>query len=221
MQYVLKRLGFVYKKTKAVPGKANAAKQEAFVAAYEELKATKDEDDPIYFVDGVHPQHNSKPSYGWILKGKEKQIRSNTGRQRLNLNGALNAETLEAIVREDPSINAQSTILLLSELELKHPEAEQIYVILDNARYYRSTLVQEYIEDSKIALLFLPPYAPNLNLIERLWKFFKKKVLANRYYESYLEFKKTCKAFFRKLPKFQDELDSLLTDNFQIINPAF
>ena len=75
-------------------------------------------------------------------------------------------------------------------------------------------------ENSKIILLFLPPYAPNLNLIERLWKFFKKKILANRYYETFPEFRKESLSFFRKLSKFTRELDSLLTDNFQIIKAA-
>jgi transposase len=221
MQHVLSRLGFVYKKTKAVPGKADAKKQKNFVKQYEKLKSEKNEEDPIYFVDGAHPLHNSQPSYGWILRGKEKQIPSNTGRKRVNLNGALNAETHKVVVRQDSSINAQSTISLFKQLEKLHPKAEKIYVILDNAGYYRSVLVREYVENSKIELLFLPPYAPNLNLIERLWKFFKKKVLANRYYESFLEFREACETFFKKISCFKSELKSLLTDNFQIIHPTF
>lgn len=220
MREVLIRLGFVYKKTKAVPGKADAEKQEEFIDFYEDLKKKKGAKDPIYFIDGVHPQHNSKPSYGWILKGKEQQLPTNTGRRRLNLNGALDAETHEVVVREDPSINAQSTISLLTKLEARHPEAAKIYVILDNARYYRSNLVKEYTQTSRIEMVFLPAYAPNLNLIERLWKFFKKKVLANRYYESYFDFRRACLAFFRKLPKLKPELDTLLTDNFQIVRLA-
>lgn len=220
MHHVLRRLGFVYKKTKLVPGKADAERQKAFLQVYEDLKEEKREEDPIYFLDGVHALHNPQSAYGWILKGKEQEIPTNTGRRRLNLNGALNAETHEVIIRDDPSINAQSTIALLKQVEQHHPEAKEIYVILDNARYYRNQLVREYVENSKIVLLFLPPYAPNLNLIERLWKFFKKKVLANRYYESFIEFRRTSLAFFRKLPKFQQELDTLLTDNFQIIGAS-
>jgi transposase len=221
MQQVLSRLGFVYKKTKAVPGKADAKKQKDFVKQYEKLKSEKNPEDPIYFVDGTHPLHNSQPSYGWILRGKEKQIPSNTGRKRVNLNGALNAETLKVVVRQDPSINAQSTISLFKQLEKLHPKAEKIYVILDNAGYYRSILVREYVENSKIELKFLPPYAPNLNLIERLWKFFKKKVLANQYYESFLDFREVCRTFFKKISRFKAELQSLLRDNFQIIHPTF
>jgi len=82
--------------------------------------------------------YEEEGSDGWILKGKEKQIPTNTGRKRLNLNGALNAETHQIIVRADQSINAQSTILLFTQLDKKDTDAKTIYVILDNARYYRS-----------------------------------------------------------------------------------
>lgn len=218
MQHVLHRLGFVYKKTKRVPGKADAKAQRVFVKKLERLLAQKNAKDPVYFSDGTHPVHNSEPAYGWILRGKEKQIRANTGRMRLNLNGALNAETHEVVIREDDTINAQSTIRLFQQLEELHPKAEKIYVVLDNARYYRSRLVKEYVLSSRIDLLFLPPYAPNLNLIERLWKFFKKKVLANRYYESFLEFYQESFAFFENLSEYEEELDSLLTLKFQIID---
>lgn len=221
MQHVLARLGFVYKKTKRVPGKADAEKQRKFVKQYEKLKATKGEDDPIYFMDGTHPLHNSEPAYGWILKGKEKEIPANTGRKRVNLNGAVNAETHRVVVREDATIDAQSTVELLKQLEALHPKAGKIHVILDNARYNRSVLVREHVESSKIELHFLPPYAPNLNLIERLWKFFKKKVLANRYYESFLDFQKACRTFFEDIEKLQPELRTLLRDKFQIIDPVF
>jgi transposase len=69
-------------------------------------------------------------------------------------------------------------------------------IICDNARYYRSQLINDYLNDSKIKLVFLPPHAPNLNLIERYWKFFKKKILYGRYYETFSLFKSTCEAFF-------------------------
>ena len=67
-------------------------------------------DDKLYFLDGVHPQHNSMPAYGWLEKEKTREIRSNSGRQRLNLNGALNLKDYEVVIREDDSINAQSTL---------------------------------------------------------------------------------------------------------------
>ena len=126
-------------------------------------------------MDGVHPLHNSQPAYGWIKKGKEQVLKSNTGRMRVNLNGAYNIENHKAIIREDESINSQSTIALLEQM-LKEQPLGMLYIILDNAKYYRSQLVKDFlIKTKEYKFVFLPPYSPNLNLIERLWKFFKKK----------------------------------------------
>jgi len=213
---LLHRLGFSYKKPAHVPGKQDPAQQQAFLEEYDQIKANKGEDDPVYFADATHPQHNSIPSYGWIKKGLEKELKANCGRQRLNINGAINIETLEPTVRFYETINAQSAMDLFTKLEAKHPKAKLIYVIVDNARYYRSRWLRKMLKGTKIKLIFLPPYSPNLNLVERYWKFFKKKVLNNRYYETFDEFKRVCQCFFRKRKKYLPELQTLLTENFHI-----
>ena len=213
---LLHRLGFSYKKPTHVPGKQDPAQQQVFLEEYEQIKADKGKNDPIYFADATHPQHNSIASYGWIKKGQEKALKANCGRQRLNINGAINIETLEPTTGFYDTINADSTIDLFSKIEAKHPEAKTIYVIVDNARYYRSRLLKEYTGDTKIKLIFLPPYSPNLNLIERYWKFFKKQVLNNRYYETFEQFRLACQSFFRKRKKYLPELSALLTENFHI-----
>ena len=213
---LLHRLDFSYKKPTHVPGKQDTAKQQAFIEEYEHIKVTKGKNDPLYFADATHPQHNSVPSYGWIKKGQEKALKANCGRQRLNINGAINIETLEPVTGFYDTINAQSAIDLFAKIEAKHPDAETIYIIVDNARYYRSCLLKEHVEGTKIQLIFLPPYSPNLNLIERYWKFFKKKVLNNHYYETFAEFKRACESFFRKRKKYLPELQTLLTENFHL-----
>jgi transposase len=218
MTDLLYRLKFTYKKSKLVPAKADKEKQEHFLKQLEELRASKDKDDPILYMDGVHPQHNTMLAYGWIKKGQDNIIKSNTGRQRININGALDAETHAVITREDERINAQSTIALLEQIEAAYPLAAIIYVICDNARYYRSKLVGQFLETSKIQLIFLPSYSPNLNLIERLWKFMKKKVLYNKYYEKFDVFKQTALGFFENIQQYKTELDSLLTNNFRVLN---
>ncbi|MCO6429043.1 transposase [Nitrosomonas communis] len=85
------------------------------------------------------------------------------------VNGAINCAGLCSIVRYDDTINVQSTVALLQQIEQQHPGANHIYVICDNASYYRSQIVTEYLVYSKIELIFLPPYALNLNLIECYW----------------------------------------------------
>jgi transposase len=214
---LLHRLGYVYKKPKLVPGKADPIAQQEHLAEYEKLKRDKGENDPVYFMDAVHPQHNPVIACGWIKRGENHEIRSNTGRRRVNINGAIDLERLEPVVRFDETINTDSTIALFEQLEQVNLAATWIYVICDNARYYRSKAVREYLQTSRIKLVFLPPYAPNLNLIERLWKFFKKKVLYNRYYESFDEFREACEEFFCNPRKYHRELRSLLTENFEIV----
>ncbi|WP_197705424.1 IS630 family transposase [Candidatus Kuenenia stuttgartiensis] len=184
---------------------------------YKQLKEEKAPGDKILFMDGVHPQHNSTSAYCWIEKGKKKEIPSNTGRKRINLNGAIDIETFEVTIREDESINAQSTIKLFHEIESRYAQAGTIYIISDNAKYYRSKLVKEYLANSRIKIKFLPSYSPNLNLIERLWKFFRKKILYNKYYDTYEKFKNKCLSFFKNINEYTDELSTLLTENFQII----
>ena len=219
MVHLLNRLGFTYKKTKLVPGKADAERQLKFVKEYRELKDSKDDDDEILFMDGVHPQHNPIAGNAWILKGQEKEIPTNTGRKRININGVINSESHEVIVREDERINAQSTIKLFQQIEENYHLAAVIYIIADNARYYRAKMVTEYLENSRIELVFLPPYSPNLNLIERLWKFVKKKTLYDSYYPTFIEFKEAVMGIFKNinLKKYDLELASLLAENFQII----
>jgi len=111
---LLHRLGFSYKKPTHVPGKQDPAQQQAFLEEYEHIKASKGENDPIYFADATHPQHNSIPSYGWIKKGQEKALKANCGRQRLNINGAINIETLEPTTGFYDTINADSILRIMS-----------------------------------------------------------------------------------------------------------
>ena len=211
MTAVLHRLGYVYKKAKLEPGKQPKPEvQEAFVEKYENIKKNKDESDVVLFMDTTHPQHNPVIGCGWIKRGEEHPIQSNTGRQRLNINGAINGEALSTVIRFDDTIDADSTIALFQKIEQAYPLAPCIVLVCDNARYYRSKAVTAYLETSRIEFEFLPPYALNLNLIERFWKFFKHEVLYNTYYETFESYKAARK-------KFSPRLRTLLTEKFQII----
>ena len=217
MTDLLNRLGFVYKKPKAVPGKADIVKQKSFIRKYNRIKRNKGKNDAVYFMDGSHPQHNTKTAYCWIKRGVKKEIKTNTGRRRININGAIDIKSLQPITDIAESVNAQSTIRLFRKIELKHPLAQKIYVIADNARYYKNCLIREYLNGSKIKMIHLPPYSPNLNLIERMWLFYQKKVLYNKYYETFDELKKVTIKFFRNASKYKDELSTLLVEKFELI----
>lgn len=92
-----------------------------------------------------------------------------------------------------------------------------MYIFLDNASYNRSYAVQAYANMLGITLYYLPPYSPNLNLIERLRKFMKKKLVNNRYYTTYKEFFNEFMTFFQNLEEYKDELENFFTSDMQIL----
>lgn len=196
MRSWLQRHGFSYKKPAVVPGKANEQQQKEWIAEYEKLRAKLSPDETICFIDGVHPTHNVQPAYGWIKKGVRKEIPANSGRSRLNLSGAVDIISHRVIFQADQTLNADATIAFFQKIEAAYPDKNKIHVFCDNARYYKNKLVQGYLESSKIALHFLPPYSPNLNPIERLWKWMKERVIYNTYYPEFDEFKSAVLGFF-------------------------
>lgn len=216
---LLHRLGFTYKKPKIIPGKADRIKQEAFLKTYEATKGNLGPNDRMYFVDSTHPEHNTQPEYGWILKGKEndKFIKTNSGRERLNLNGAFNMGEKTAIVLEEKTINAETLINLLENIRKKQNKGK-VYIILDNAKHHHARLVRSWrLHHPRFKFIFLPTYSPNLNLIERLWRFFHQKVTWNRYFETFEEFKSATLTFFKNLKQCEKELSTLMTDSFQLL----
>ena len=218
MKHLLKRLNFTYHKPKIVPGKADKENQKAWIRYYRWLRSFKGSTAVFLFGDACHPQGNGKPSYGWIYKGEEKQLKSNSGRQHLNLNGVVNIDTMDITMSMPPTVDAQAMIELGKKLLKKYPDIEKtIYWIVDNAKYHRAKIFKEWLKaHSRIKILFLPSYSPNLNLMERLWKFFNEKVRCNEYFEEFSDFVQKAKDFFRCRTKFKKELRTRLAENFQM-----
>ena len=216
MRDLLHGLDYEFKKPKLVPGNPDVEKQGLFAEQYEEYMLEKPGDIEVFFADAVHPEHNTMAGYGWIKRGEKRELKTNAGRERLNLHGALNAETLEMTVIESKTVNADSTITLLETLKQRYPLSRELKVIVDNAGYHYSKDVKAYLkENPRIQLIFLPPYSPELNLIERVWKFFKKKVLYNHYYETLKGFRLAAIQFFRNIGRYRSELESLLSGGFE------
>ena len=211
--------GFSWKKPAARPGKADAAAQEAWIRQYEQTLNQLDADETVYFVDAVHPTHAVKLSCGWIRTGVRKEVASSSGRQRLNLLGACSLHSLTALVREAVTIDSAAAIAFFRQLERETKAPGTIHVFLDNARYFKSREVQAYLQTARIRLHFLPPYSPNLNPIERLWRFMYQKVLANQYFEKFAGFKAAIFGFFDQIGSYHTELQTRLTDNFQRLQP--
>lgn len=220
MTALLHKLGFVYKQTKKVPAKANDEAQINFLQQTldEVLKEAQNGHAVVYFTDGCHPTHNTKTSRGWIKKGQDFEIDCNSGRKRVNINGAINALKPEHLVYDiAKSINAQSTKRLCQQLLKKHPQ-KQIYLICDNARYYKNKMLRNWVSNKRIDFKFLPAYSPNLNLIERLWRLMKSKAINSTYYETYEEFKIGIEHFLKNTKKIKSEIRQLLTLNFRTVD---
>lgn len=216
---LLHRLGFVYKQTQVVPGKADEAKQVEFLEQtlpqiLAEVRAGQAE---VYFADAAHPTHNTVSSKGWIKKGQRFEIEGNSGRERLNINAAINGVDPSQLVYNTPqTVNAESTRDIAEQLRRKHGD-KTVYLICDNARYNHNKELNEWTQGKTVKLVFLPTYSPNLNLIERLWRFLRQHIINSTYFERFEQFRQQIVTFLETLHLYQDELKSLLTLNFRTV----
>ena len=168
---LLHRLGLEYHKPEVIGRGLDAEKQQAFIAGYEKLQNALGPDETVLFVDAVHPTYAARPVGCWAPKEDHLAIEQTSGRQRLNIHGAVNLETGQTRMIEAETIDAASTIKLLDSLEALYPMLAVIHVFLDNARYHHAKLVQDWLAQPgrRIRLHFIPAYCPHLNPIERLW----------------------------------------------------
>jgi transposase len=218
---LMHRLGFEYKRPKGLPAQADEAKQATFIEGYEKLLRGLADDEAVYFVDAVHPQYQSRPAHGWVKKGDKVALRRTSGRQRINLHGALNLENFHCPLVQAEKINAASTIALFEKLEASNLDKRWIYVFADNARYHHARLVRQWLErpGCRIKLIFQPAYAPHLNAIERLWGVMHREVTHNSFYATFALFTDAIDDFFtRRLPREWKIWRDTVTDNFRIIS---
>ena len=213
---LLHNLGFSYKKPRKVPGKANRSAQKQFLEKYKKIRKNMGPNDRLLFVDGAHPQHNPLVMPGWIKRGESKNIYTNTRYHRINVLGALDVDSYHLVSQLSNVLNEESSLDFLEKIRSVYP-SEKIYLVLDNAGYFTTKKFKRYAEAMAIELVYLPAYSPNLNLIERVWLYFQKHILYNRYYPTFDEFKRSCLSFFKKFDQYHDDLQSVLTENFEII----
>ena len=216
MQKLLKRLGFTYKKNRLVPSKADPVQQELFVRWFAGLRQHMGAEDRLYFCDAAHFKHNAEAGYAWSPTGQPHLIPSNSGRQRYNVVGAYCTQTHEYLfLLTEENVNQYTLVSFLPMLRIKHPTAAAIYLVLDNASYNHAHSVRDEAQRQRIRLEYLPPYSPNLNPIERLWKFVRKRFFKDKYRDSFDKFCTQLLDFFAHLDAYADELSSLLTENFE------
>jgi transposase len=217
----LKSLGMRCLKVGSIPAKADVDEQEEYKQKKLEPRLEEAEAGQrvVFFVDAAHFVMGA--FLGWIWCFERLLVKAPSGRKRFNVLGALNAVTHEVItVTNDTYITATQICELLQKiaaLELTLP----ITLVLDNARYQKCKIVQVLADELGIELLYLPSYSPNLNLIERLWKFVKKKCLYAKYYPDFFQFSAAITDCLEQPHlKYKQELDSLLTLKFQSFDKA-
>jgi transposase len=141
---------------------------------------------------------------------------ANAGRKRYSVLGGYSPISQRQVsIRLEGRVNAETVCRFIDALEAAFAEAQSITVYVDNARYFHARLVKAYLIGKRVRFVYLPPYSPNLNLIERLWKLCKKKVLAI-FYATFAEFTQVIDEFFDHLERYQRELATLMTENFEL-----
>jgi len=214
--------GFSFKKPKGTPAKADPMKQEAFVRVYEKLLDHTPEDEPILFGDGVHPTMATKVSYGWIKTGTNKPIATTASRTRMNLMGALNLENMQVVIGSYDTIDSQTMVAYFDQIKATYPKAPKIHLILDQGSYNTSATTKEAAQKRGIQLHYLPPYSPNLNPIERLWKVMNEHTRNNKFFSCAKDFRHEIMNFFQiTWLKIAHSLTDTINDNFQKLNPTF
>ena len=212
----LKKLGLKRRKVASVPAKANPDKQQEFLdeKLTPRLAEAQANQRHVFFVDAAH--FVLQPFLGFLWSFVRLFIKASSGRQRFSILGALHATTRQLVTITNTSyINAQSVAALLRKLAAVFTDLP-ITLVLDNARYQHCRFIKDLAGELRIELLFLPPYSPNLNLIERLWKFVKKQCLYSQYYEQFANFKQAIEDCLAEVSgAFKEQLASLLTLKFQ------
>jgi transposase len=220
---LLHRLGFDHRKPEAMPRGLDDARQQAFIDQYENLLNTMGADEAVVFIDAVHPTHQVRPARCWARKDVAVAVEQTTGRERLNIHGAINLETGQTQILAVEKVDALSFIKLLGEIEGTHTATRLIHVFVDNASYHKAGVVKEWLAKAgrKVVLRFLPPYCPHLDPIERLWALMHENVTHNRDHKTFTEFRREVVKFLRHtVPRQWKRFCDRITDNFRVIHRA-
>jgi transposase len=221
---LLQRLGCSFHKTTGFLFKAKRGQQEEFVQKYEADRPAAGEATRRYFVDACHPIWGLELVYScWLLRGQRFLVGMGGGRKRLNILGAYSPQDHEYLDLRVPkgTISAAQVIELLTRMRQRHPETQKFILYLDNARYQHARAVREWVEAQKaqaveFVLDFLPTYSPNLNLIERLWKFLRKQAL-QQWHASYEAMQAAVARVLDHLEEYREELTTLMAERFHLV----
>jgi transposase len=222
---LLRRIGVSYHKVSGLLWKADPDKQRAFVKRVGRHKReAKRPGAPLtrrYYVDACHPVWGLDLVYCcWLLVGQRFLVGMGSGRKRLNILGAYCPDDHEYIdyrLSRD-NINGEQFVNFLRLLLSTHPETERFILYVDGARYYKSPVVKEWLSrHPQFHLSRVPAYSPNVNLIERLWKFMRQKALC-RWHRTFEDMQAAISSVLDHLESYRLELPTLMTERFHIVD---
>lgn len=217
---VMHRCGFRFIKLQPIPGKASPNEQKTWVCEIQKvIKEAENGERRLFFMDAVHFTLEAFTCNVWCREPLF--LRSGAGRNRFNLIGAIDPFTLDLIHSHSMMyVDAEQIMDFLTKIRDASGDIP-VSIVLDNARYQHCRAVLGRAEELGIKLVFLPPYSPNLNIIERLWKYTRRHVLAGKYFDTPAKFHDALKHFFEvDFCNHKDNLRSLLTLNFQSFENA-
>jgi transposase len=221
---LLRRVGVSYHKVTGFLWKADPDKQKEFVRKHRRQKTQARRAGPTtrrYYVDACHPIWGLDLVFScWLLLGQRFLVGMGSGRKRLNILGAYcpdDQEYLDLRLTRD-NINGEQFVNLLRLLRERHPEVKKFILYLDNAKYYDKPVVQEWLRrHPQFHLEPVPPYSPNLNLIERLWKFLRQKALS-RWHKTFEAMQEAVSQVLDHLDQYRSELATLMVEEFHLID---
>jgi transposase len=222
---LLKRIGVTYHKVSGFLWKGNPDKQHAFVERVarhkREMRCPDAKRTRRYYVDACHPIWGLDLVFCcWLLLGQRLLVGMGSGRKRLNILGAYCPDDHEYVdyrLTRD-NINGEQFVNFLRLLRSLHPETEKFILYVDGAKYYSSPVVKEWLKRHPEFLLSqIPPYSPNVNLIERMWKFMRAKALC-KWHKTFEDMQTAVSEVLDHLDKYRTELQTLMTEKFHIID---
>ncbi|MCP4753543.1 MAG: IS630 family transposase [Proteobacteria bacterium] len=219
---LLKKNGIKKIKPKLRPGKPpSLTKQYGFILHYLMLKKLQHNDESMVqlFVDGMHLVHQVIPTLYWGSSKDRLTFNTNSSRNRLNILGAYDVQTHTLVhLTSEANCDAEKVIEFLKLICKVYHEKDSIILHMDNAPYFHAEKVRNWLKKHpQIVINALPAYAPNLNLIERLWRFIKGELVRNRYYAKYKTFRAKVFRLLNNLENHTEKLKTLITDNFEIV----
>lgn len=219
----LKKHNFSFIQPSPIPAKADPVKQAQFIEEYKKLKEETPKDEPILFLDAVHPTMATKIARGWIRKGSGKSIETTASRTRMNIVGALELAEMAVHKKDYKTVNSESVVDFFGFVKGEYPNSKKIHMILDNDPYNTSEKTKNAAKEMGIELHFLPAYSPNLNPIERLWKLSNEHVRNNRFFKTAGEFRAAVMEFYEQTWKtIAKDAKNRINDNFQTFKkPSF